>query len=214
MRGGYRHGVGIRQGAPFIAQRTALDELAQIFALYLRQYPAVQIVYSGTMIDPRSVEELSTPYDLPDIETTDGRRLPASLEIVEWRIKAERRLFFCDANEFPLDETSPGIHAPGFDFTVYMKSDYFAELLASNILDLAKMDPAVEGCLHEPKRLCETIFEGAPPKRRGLVEKWRDERIYPYEGGTDECHRESRAGGLQRLSPQREYLPAGVLHLR
>ena len=137
---------------------TALDELAQIFALYLRQYPTVAIVYCGTAIDPRSVEELSTPYGLPDIETSDGRRLPASLEIVEWRIKAVRRLFFCDASEFPLDETSPGIHAPGFDFTTYLKSDYFAELLASNTLDLARMDAAVERCLDDAKAVMREHF--------------------------------------------------------
>ena len=162
---------------------TALDELAQIFALYLRQYPKVQIVYSGTKIDPRSVEELSTPYDLPEIETTDGRKLLAWLEIVEWRIKAERRLFFCDANEFPLDETSPGIHAPGFEFTAYLKSDYFAELLASNILDLANMDPAVERCLNAAKEVMREHFrKRAAEKAAGLVEEWCNEEIYPYEG--------------------------------
>ena len=161
----------------------ALDDLAQIFALYLRQYPRVQIFYSGTAIDPRSVEELSTPYDLPEIETTDGRKLPASLEIVEWRIKTQRRLFFCDANGFPLDETSPGIHAPGFEFTAYLKSDYFAELLASNILDLANMDPAVNRCLNAAKEVTREHFrKRAAEKAAGLVEEWRKENIYPFEG--------------------------------
>ena len=162
---------------------TALDDLAQIFALYLRQYPKVQISYSGTAIDPQSVEELSTPYDLPEIETTDGRKLPTSLEIVEWRIKAQRRLFFCDANGFPLDETSPGVHAPGFEFTAYLKSDYFAELLASNVLDLANMDSAVNRCLNNAKEVMREHFrKRAAEKASGLVEEWRKEKIYPYEG--------------------------------
>ena len=162
---------------------TALDDLAQIFALYLRQYPMVQISYSGTAIDPQSVEELSTPYDLPEIETTDGRKLPTSLEIVEWRIKAQRRLFFCDGNGFPLDETSPGVHAPGFEFTAYLKSDYFAELLASNMLDLANMDPAVDRCLYAAKEVIRAHFrKRASEKAAGLVEEWRKEKIYPYEG--------------------------------
>ena len=91
-----------------LRNEAAPNDLAQIFALYLRQYPKVQIFYSGTTIDPRSVEELSTSYILPEIMTTDDRKYSASLEIVEWRIKAQRRLFFCDANGFPLDETSPG----------------------------------------------------------------------------------------------------------
>ena len=162
---------------------TALDDLAQIFALYLRQYPKVQISYSGTAIDPQSVEEFSTHYDLPEIETTAGRKLPTSLEIVEWRIKAQRRLFFCDANGFPLDETSPGVHAPGFEFTAYLKSDYFAELLTSNMLDLANMDSAVNRCLNNAKEVMREHFrKRAAEKASGLVEEWRKEKIYPYEG--------------------------------
>ena len=162
---------------------TALDDLSQIFALYLRQYPTVKISYNGTMIDPRSVEELSINYELPEIETTDGRELSASLEIVEWRINAQRRLFFCDANGFPLDEASPSIHAPGFEFTAYLKSDYFAELLASNMLDLANMDAAVNHCLSAAKEVMREHFrKRAAEKAAGLVEEWRKEKIYPYEG--------------------------------
>ena len=162
---------------------TAVDDLAQIFALYLRQYPQVHIVHSGTPITPHSVEEQATSYDLREIETTDGRQLPASLEIVEWRIKAQRRLFFCDAMGFPLDETSPGVHAPGFEFTIYLKSDYFAELLASNILDLANMDPAVARCLYAAKEVIRDHFrKRAAEKAAGLVKEWRNENIYPYEG--------------------------------
>ena len=162
---------------------SALEDLAQIFALYLRQYPTVQILYSGSVMDPRSVEELSTSYGLQEIKTTDGREFPASLEIVEWRIKAQRRLFFCNANGFPLDETSPGIHAPGFEFTTYLKSDYFAELLTSNMLDLADMDPEVHRCLNATKEVMREHFrKRAAEKSAGLVEEWQKENIYPYEG--------------------------------
>ena len=162
---------------------TAPNDLAQIFALYLRQYPKVQIFYSSTIIDPRSVEELSTSYSLPEITTADDRKFSASLEIVEWRIKAQRRLFFCDANGFPLDETSPGIQAPGFEFTAYLKSNYFSELLASNVLDLANMDPAVDLCLSAAKEVMREHFrKRAAEKAAGLVEEWRKEKIYPYEG--------------------------------
>jgi hypothetical protein len=38
------------------------NELAQIFALYLRQYPTVRIYYAGTLIDPHSVEDHTQQY--------------------------------------------------------------------------------------------------------------------------------------------------------
>ena len=162
---------------------TAPDDLAQVFALYLRQYSEIKILYNRISIDPSVAEELSTLYDLAEIETADGRKFPASLEIVEWRIKAQRRLFFCDANGFPLDETSPGIQAPGFEFTAYLKSDYFAELLASNLLDLANMDSVVDRCLNAAKEAMREHFRRrAAEKAAGLVEEWRMEKIYPYHG--------------------------------
>ena len=49
---------------------TALDDLAQIFALYIRQYPKVQILYDHTLIDPRAVgrtiDRLRSPGDPDD----------------------------------------------------------------------------------------------------------------------------------------------------
>ena len=155
-----------------LCNNTAVDELVQIFALYLHQYPKVRINYGGTALDPRSVEELSTAYELPEIETTDGRSFPVSLEIFEWRINVPRRLFFCDSNEFLIDEMSPGIQAPGFEFTAYLKSDYFAELLASNMLDLANMDTAVVRCLNAAKGVTREHFrKRAAEKAAGLVEE-------------------------------------------
>ena len=185
---GLRRGVTVTVSEPehdfrSLRDETAVDDLAQIFALYLRQYQDVQIVYSGKPISPQSVEDQSTPYELLQIETSDGRKLPASLEIVEWRIKAQRRLFFCNGMGFPLEETSPGIHAPGFEFTVYLKSDYFAELLDSNTLALANMDPAVERCLYTAKDVMREHFRRrAAEKAAGLVAEWRNENIYPYDG--------------------------------
>ena len=91
---------------------------------------------------------------------------PPRWMIVEWRIKTQRRLFFCDANGFPLDETSPGIHAPGFEFTAYLKSDYFAELVASNILESGQHGPGGQIAVSMPlKRSRESTFANAPPRK-------------------------------------------------
>ena len=87
----------------------ATEELAQIFALYLRQYPTIRIYYAGTLIDPSSVEEHAQQYSLPVITANDDETFEASLEIVEWRMPTERRMYFCDGVGFPLDDTQPAI---------------------------------------------------------------------------------------------------------
>lgn len=159
------------------------DELAQIFALYLRQYPAVKIYYDGTLIDPRAVEDHTQQYPLPDIAAADGETYSASLEIVEWRMPAERRMYFCDGSGFPLDDTQPGIQAPGFNFTAYLKSDYFAKLLAENRLEIANLDTPTSKVLAAAKEVMRDHFRRrASEKAAGLVEEWQRENVYPYRG--------------------------------
>jgi hypothetical protein len=159
------------------------EELAQIFALYLRQYSSIRITYCGDVIDPRAVEDFVASRTLPNIVTPEGESFPASLDIVEWKMPTERRMYFCDANGFPLDDTPPGIQAPGFNFTAYLKSDYFAKLLAENRLGIADLDSSTSKILTAAKEAMRDHFrERASEKAAGLVADWRREKVYPYEG--------------------------------
>lgn len=165
-----------------LKQAGASEELAQIFALYLRQYPNIKIYYSGSLIDPRSVEEHTQQYNLPDIES-EGEAFHASLEIVEWRMPSERRMYFCDESGFPLDDTQPGIQAPGFNFTAYLKSNYFVKLFAENRLEIANFDSATDKILSAARDVMRGHFRRrASEKAAGLVDEWRRAKVYPYQG--------------------------------
>lgn len=159
------------------------DELAQIFALYLRQYPSISITFDGKRIDPRAVEDHVETYALPPITTPDGQSFDASIEIVEWKMATERRLYFCDADGFPLDDTSPGIQALGFSFTAYLKSDYFSKLVAENRLEIANLDAPTSRTLNVAKEVLRDHFRRRSSERAaGLVEEWQRENVYPYQG--------------------------------
>lgn len=159
------------------------NELAQIFALYLRQYPTIRIYYSNTLIDPASVEEHTQLYSLPAIATNEGETFEASLEIVEWKMPGERRMYLCDGSGFPLDDAQPGIQAPGFSFTAYLKSDYFAKLLAENRLEIANLDAPTSKLLDAAKEAMRDHFRRRASERAaGLVEEWQREKVYPYQG--------------------------------
>ncbi len=158
------------------------EELAQIFALYLRQYPDVKIEFDGNAIDPSTAIDHSAIYSLPDI-IVDDTPYTATIEIVEWRMHSERRMFFCDAASFPLDSTNPGIQAPGFSFTAYLKSDYFAKMLAENRLEIADLDTPTANAISAAKALMREHFrKRASEKAAGLVAEWQSENIYPYVG--------------------------------
>jgi hypothetical protein len=98
-------------------------------------------------------------------------------------MQSERRMYFCDGSGFPLDDTQPGIHAPGFNFTAYLKSDYFAKLLAENRLEIANLDAPTSRVLGAAKDTMRDHFRRrASEKAAGLVEEWQRENVYPYEG--------------------------------
>jgi hypothetical protein len=157
-------------------------DLSLIFAPYLRQYPNIQIIYNGVRLDPLSAQDAVASYELAPI-LVEGETYPLVLEIVEWKITTQRRLYFCDADCFTVDETHPGVQAPGFNFTTYLKSDYFAKLLANNLIDLATMDPAVDQALNSAKVALRDHFRRrAAEKSAGLVEEWRRAGVYPYQG--------------------------------
>jgi hypothetical protein len=156
------------------------DELAQIFALYLRQYPTVQISYNGIRIDPSAAEDHVQDYPLHEI-LADEQNYTCSLTVVEWKMRTDRRLYFCDMGGFPLDDTSPGVQAPGFDFTAYLKSDYFAKLMAESRLEIATLDAPTEKTLTAAKSAMRDHFRRrSAEKAAGLVEAWQQEKVYPY----------------------------------
>lgn len=165
-----------------LRSESVIQELAQIFALYLRQYPEIAIYFDGQKIDPATAVDRAESYPLPRIDV-EGESFEASIEIVEWKMQAERRLFFCDAAGFPLDSSSPGVQAPGFSFTAYLKSDYFAKLLAENRLEIAELDQATAAAMAAAKEVMRDHFRRrASEKAAGLVEQWQREDIYPYRG--------------------------------
>ena len=125
----------------FLKSDETSANLAVIFALYLRQYPEIRIFYNNDPVDPGAVEAHAEIKMLPNIIDAVGKSYPCELEIVEWKVRTARRLYFCNLHGFPLDDVAPGIQAPGFEFTAYLKSDYFAELVVENALDLAGWTP-------------------------------------------------------------------------
>ncbi len=91
-----------------------IQQLNEIHALYLTDYPDASVTVSGVALDPRKLIETRKSYQLPPITGGDGQHLSVALEVVEWKASTERTLYFCTEDGFPLHLTAPGIHAPGF----------------------------------------------------------------------------------------------------
>lgn len=161
-----------------------VTEIAEQFALYLTQYPDISVRYDEKKFNPRDLAEDYRDYDLGHITLPDGRTAVAVLTIIQWKSPKKRRaLFLCDAGGFSLSELPAGIQAPGFQFTAYLKSDICRELADSHVFDLQELHPSVRALVDCAKDKLRTHFrERVAIAANTLVDEWKAENIYPYQG--------------------------------
>jgi len=161
----------------------AVESITKHFALYLRQYPDVQLWYDGTRVDPSLYEERVDDISLPKITLPDGRTVDADLTIIEWNIPTEHALYLCDANGFTLSEGPAGIHASGFSFTACLKSEYLRELDDAGALMLDELHPGLKVVLDRAKAAMRDHFRARAAERATtVVEDWKRQNVYPYAG--------------------------------
>ena len=159
------------------------NDLTTHFAPYLEKYPEIKILVDNRPLEPQRIQSLVTTLALPAITLPSGRIVTAELEIIEWSIALERTLCLCDANGFTLAEMPPGIQAPGFHFTVYLRSDFLRDLDDKHALVLGEFDPELKLLLRAGKEALRAHFtERAAQEAASVIEGWKTQNIYPYEG--------------------------------
>ena len=161
----------------------AIQAVTEQLASYLRKYAGVKVQYDGIQLDPSAVEDHVADYLVGPVHTEGHGEVTAQLTVVEWRIQVERSLFLCDRAGFALDRTTPGIQAPGFQFTAYLKSDLIRELDEENLLSLEDFNPALAPLVEAARgKLRDHFRERAAAAAALVVEDWKKEQVYPFEG--------------------------------
>ena len=173
-----------------LANDDAGSRLLRLVALYLTEYPQVEVTFNGARLDPAHLIDRQDALEV-DFENEHG---PVSLVVIEWLEHIDRALFLCDGNGATLHETEAGIRAPGFNFTAYVKWDGFREHEADLLLaDTGSSDtgPALEAA----RQVLRDHFRALSLERtRTVVEDWRSEEVYPYPAPpADEVERAEQA---------------------
>ncbi len=164
-----------------LAAAGLIQELNEIYALYLTDYPMLSVMVSGTRLDPTTLIDVRKTFQLAPIQSSESPDYSVELEVIEWKTPTERILYFCSANGFPLHRTSPGVHAPEFNFSAYLRSEYVSKLHDQGILDLAEMDPKLSQSLESAKdQLREHFKSRTVEKQKSLLDEWKTEQVYPY----------------------------------
>jgi hypothetical protein len=173
----------IHRGFRGVESDEGLQDLAEIFALYLTNYKNVSIYVAGQRLDPETAIAAQHKLALPPIKEADGTEYEAELELIEWRTETKRTLYLCSEGGFPLEQVETRFHIPAFSFSAYLKSPYISALNNEGRLGLAEMVPALRGSIEAARESIKEHFrERAAQRARGLVEEWKREETYPFKG--------------------------------
>lgn len=160
-----------------------LQDLNEIFALYLMNYRGVSISIAGQKLDPEKVIASHHRTSLPPIEKDDSSRHDVELEVIEWRTDARRALYLCTAGGFPFVQVETRFHIPGYSFSAYLKSSYVEELHNEERVALSEMDPVLAVAVENARAAIKDFFrEKSAEKARSIVDEWIAEEVYPYRG--------------------------------
>ena len=84
-----------------------------------------------------------------------------------------------------MHQIPPSIQAPGFNFTAYLKSDHIRELDKSGLLSLEELHPDVTLLINAAMAKLKQHLRKCPVENTGqLLQKWKADKVYPYEGDT------------------------------
>lgn len=162
--------------------KSAIQQITECFALYLRKYPDVQIIYDGKKINPASVQSAATDLELPPIEF-NGVQHPVSMTIIEWKVKSDRQLLFCDENGTTLITLPTGLRPTGFNFTSYIKSSVVKVLESEDLLSVDELCPQIAELKTNARRqLREHFSKRKASLGQDVVETWKIEKVYPFAG--------------------------------
>lgn len=176
--------TGIEKNFPGLSEDgEAPDLLTEQFALYLKEYPSVRILFRGVEIDPKDAEKNSKTYTLDPIDLGGGKFIDAEFTIVEWNQKRERKIYLCNNSGFTLCDVKAKVRLPNEHFfTAYLRSEYIAELEREGMLDLEDLNQGLDTLLGKAREKIRSHFrEVNSMAARDVVEEWKKEGSYPYE---------------------------------
>lgn len=174
---------GIEGNLLSLQREKAIDDLARIFALYLAEYPNVRLIYEGQRVDPSTAIVRQDDINLGKVEIAPSAFVSAKLTVIEWRFDADRALYLCDSQGVALGDTTVSIHAPDFNFTAYLKSDLIRELDKDGWLVADELHPQLSNLIAAARlRLKDHFRSRRAELAQTLVQGWKDDKIYPFQG--------------------------------
>lgn len=205
----------LHKGTASITSELAVQNLTEIFAPYLVGYKDVKIRIGKTRLDPQITVENVTTHALNSIEDQNRQVHKVELQIIEWKNQTERTLYLCSEDGFPQHQIELSSNIGDYNFSAYIRSSYISTLVDTAQLGLAEMDKKMRNTISQAKnRIQEQFRTRTAEKARRIVEDWKKEQIYPFQGESDSPLAEVErqvfdivAVNLQNFTPDFENAP-------
>jgi hypothetical protein len=166
------------------------DAVLLELAPHLIKYPDLEVWIDGDRLDPSPYKVRTQIIDVPVASTP----LPVEVQVIEWSRDFGRDLHLCAADGVTRYSTGPGIRAPGFNFTAYLRWDGFAA--GDAVLADLWQEPGAT-VLEAAKEALRTYFrQRGDEVKEEIVPQWISEGVYPYDsqveaGPTEAVEREA-----------------------
>lgn len=165
----------------FLNSMQTIQDLSEIFAIYLSSYKDVQIKLPAGKLDVAVAIASTKQISLGMIED-GGVQYPIELEIIEWKNATDRAIYLCNEAGLPLSQSDIRVQVPGLNFSAYLKSSYISKLSRDGTLGLAEMNSTMAEVLSKVKDAIKVFYrESGSERAQSLVGRWKDEQVYPYK---------------------------------
>ncbi|MEI6707648.1 MAG: ATP-binding protein [Methylococcales bacterium] len=159
-------------------------KLVSIFALYLIRYSPVIIFLNGEKIELKDFIKNDNIMPLNNIEYNDVNHA-VELRILEWNNSQidNKELLFCDSKGFVLENYRGRQFKVGgdFSFSAFLKSSLIEDLQTDNLLAFPELEPLKPLIDNTLSTLQTYFFDRRLADCQAELEKWKEEKIYPYE---------------------------------
>jgi histidine kinase/DNA gyrase B/HSP90-like ATPase len=152
------------------------------FAPVLLNDDDLTITYDGTQLDP--TDEIAATTDIVlSFRDEGGTSYQAKLRIIEWKSGSHRAIYYGQDDEHFIHEESAKDVESQFRYSAYVTWDGLDDEAAS-LVGLGDMaGGAVSALWNATRDAIRSHFAGRRrERRREQVIKWKQQKIYPYEG--------------------------------
>ncbi|RXZ70280.1 ATP-binding protein [Agromyces albus] len=164
-----------QRGASYVESDLVAEDLLTTFALQIEQY-GLNLSWRSQHLNVEALKK--DQVDIPVL--VDGIDDEIVLTVIEWKSAVQRHLYLCDTAGNSLYDMKPGIQAPGYHFTGYVKWAGFVTDVSLLTLEDSAPEP-IKSVLDATRDALRRHFAAKEDERSAkLIKQWRDEDSYPF----------------------------------